>query len=80
MFQVAPSQAVYKAMKDQHVLLEGTLLKPSMVTPGKAWVGKVAPPAPLNHEPDTYRAVPDPGTTDPARSPVHGADKAADLL
>ncbi|KAJ1479721.1 fructose-1,6-biphosphate aldolase, partial [Baffinella frigidus] len=33
--------AVYKAMKDQNLLLEGTLLKPSMVTPGKAWVGKV---------------------------------------
>ena len=31
-------------MKDPHVLLEGTLLKPSMVTPGKAWVGKVTPP------------------------------------
>ena len=26
--------AVYKALNDQHVLLEGTLLKPKMVTPG----------------------------------------------
>lgn len=26
--------AVYKALNDQHVLLEGTLLKPNMVTPG----------------------------------------------
>ncbi|KAK4852298.1 hypothetical protein QYF36_022768 [Acer negundo] len=26
--------AVYKALKVQHVLLEGTLLKPNMVTPG----------------------------------------------
>ena len=25
---------VYKALNDQHVLLEGTLLKPNMVTPG----------------------------------------------
>ena len=27
--------AVYKALSDHHVLLEGTLLKPNMVTPGK---------------------------------------------
>ena len=26
--------AVYKALNEQHVLLEGTLLKPNMVTPG----------------------------------------------
>ena len=26
--------AVYKALNDHHVLLEGTLLKPNMVTPG----------------------------------------------
>lgn len=26
---------VYKALNDHHVYLEGTLLKPSMVTPGK---------------------------------------------
>ena len=32
---------MYKAIMDQKLLLEGTLLKPSMVTPGKAWVGKV---------------------------------------
>ncbi|XP_047511321.1 fructose-bisphosphate aldolase-like isoform X1 [Pieris napi] len=28
--------AVYKALNDHHVYLEGTLLKPNMVTPGKA--------------------------------------------
>lgn len=26
--------ACYKALEDRHVLLEGTLLKPNMVTPG----------------------------------------------
>ena len=26
--------AVFKALNDHHVLLEGTLLKPNMVTPG----------------------------------------------
>ncbi|XP_023523526.1 fructose-bisphosphate aldolase, cytoplasmic isozyme 1 [Cucurbita pepo subsp. pepo] len=34
--------AVYKALSDHHVLLEGTLLKPNMVTPGSA-SPKVAP-------------------------------------
>ncbi|KAK1583839.1 hypothetical protein Q3G72_027506 [Acer saccharum] len=34
--------AVYKALNDQHVLLEGTLLKPNMVTPGSD-SPKVAP-------------------------------------
>ena len=28
--------AVYKALNDHHVYLEGTLLKPNMVTPGQA--------------------------------------------
>nr|QCU55208.1 fructose-bisphosphate aldolase [Camellia fraterna] len=34
--------AVYKALNDHHVLLEGTLLKPNMVTPGSE-APKVAP-------------------------------------
>ncbi|KAL7170384.1 hypothetical protein ACSBR2_035283 [Camellia fascicularis] len=34
--------AVYKALNDHHVLLEGTLLKPNMVTPGSE-ASKVAP-------------------------------------
>ncbi|GBG62754.1 hypothetical protein CBR_g31771 [Chara braunii] len=34
--------AVYKALSDHHVLLEGTLLKPNMVTPGSD-AAKVAP-------------------------------------
>nr|AVL25149.1 fructose-1,6-bisphosphate aldolase 17 [Triticum aestivum] len=34
--------ACYKALNDQHVLLEGTLLKPNMVTPGSD-AKKVAP-------------------------------------
>ncbi|KAJ7960988.1 Fructose-bisphosphate aldolase [Quillaja saponaria] len=34
--------AVYKALNEQHVLLEGTLLKPNMVTPGSG-SPKVAP-------------------------------------
>ncbi|KAL7247893.1 hypothetical protein ACSBR2_002739 [Camellia fascicularis] len=34
--------AVYKALNDYHVLLEGTLLKPNMVTPGSD-AAKVAP-------------------------------------
>lgn len=29
--------AVYKALHDHHVILEGTLLKPNMVTPGQAY-------------------------------------------
>lgn len=33
---------VYKALSDHHVYLEGTLLKPNMVTPGQAFKGKVS--------------------------------------
>ncbi|GAQ84076.1 fructose-bisphosphate aldolase [Klebsormidium nitens] len=33
--------ACYKALNDQHVLLEGTLLKPNMVTPGSDSANKV---------------------------------------
>ena len=29
--------AVYKALSDHHVYLEGTLLKPNMVTPGQGY-------------------------------------------
>uniref|UniRef100_F1L6S0 Fructose-bisphosphate aldolase n=1 Tax=Ascaris suum TaxID=6253 RepID=F1L6S0_ASCSU len=32
---------VYKALNDHHVYLEGTLLKPNMVTPGQAYRGKL---------------------------------------
>jgi len=32
--------ATYKAMSDQHCILEGSLLKPNMVLPGKQWKGK----------------------------------------
>merc|ERR1712060_151299 len=32
--------ATYKAMSDQHCILEGSLLKPNMVLPGKQWNGK----------------------------------------
>ncbi|VDM50001.1 unnamed protein product [Toxocara canis] len=32
---------VYKALNDHHVYLEGSLLKPNMVTPGQAYKGKV---------------------------------------
>jgi len=32
--------ATYKAMNDQHCILEGSLLKPNMVLPGKQWQGK----------------------------------------
>ena len=38
MFQVLA--AVYKALSDHHVYLEGTLLKPNMVTPGHACTQK----------------------------------------
>jgi len=31
--------ATYKAMNDQHCILEGSLLKPNMVLPGKQWNG-----------------------------------------
>jgi len=34
---------VYKALADHHVYLEGTLLKPNMVTPGQACPKKVSP-------------------------------------
>jgi len=33
----------YKALADHHVFLEGTLLKPNMVTPGQAHPGKYSP-------------------------------------
>ncbi|XP_053982575.1 fructose-bisphosphate aldolase-like isoform X1 [Hylaeus volcanicus] len=35
--------AVYKALSDHHVYLEGTLLKPNMVTPGQSNPKKAAP-------------------------------------
>lgn len=35
--------AVYKALSDHHVYLEGTLLKPNMVTPGHACSKKYSP-------------------------------------
>lgn len=35
--------AVYKAMSDHHVYLEGTLLKPNMVTPGHSCPTKYSP-------------------------------------
>lgn len=34
---------VYKALADHHVYLEGTLLKPNMVTPGQSCAKKVSP-------------------------------------
>lgn len=40
--------AVYKALNEQHVLLEGTLLKPNMVTPGSD-AAKVAPEVVAEH-------------------------------
>ena len=35
--------AVYKALSDHHVYLEGTLLKPNMVTPGQSCPTKATP-------------------------------------
>ncbi|XP_011253552.1 fructose-bisphosphate aldolase isoform X1 [Camponotus floridanus] len=35
--------AVYKALSDHHVYLEGTLLKPNMVTPGQSYSTKATP-------------------------------------
>ncbi|XP_028178677.1 fructose-bisphosphate aldolase-like isoform X2 [Ostrinia furnacalis] len=35
--------AVYKALNDHHVYLEGTLLKPNMVTPGQGYTPKSTP-------------------------------------
>merc|ERR1711983_172182 len=35
--------AVYKALNDHHVYLEGSLLKPNMVTPGQSSVVKATP-------------------------------------
>lgn len=35
--------AVYKALSDHHVYLEGTLLKPNMVTPGQSCPNKATP-------------------------------------
>merc|ERR1711923_312594 len=35
--------AVYKALNDHHVYLEGTLLKPNMVTPGQSCPQKATP-------------------------------------
>lgn len=34
--------AVYKALNDHHVYLEGTLLKPNMVTPGQSCTNKAS--------------------------------------
>jgi len=34
---------VYKALADHHVYLEGTLLKPNMVTPGQSHAAKASP-------------------------------------
>uniref|UniRef100_A0A0K0G127 Fructose-bisphosphate aldolase n=1 Tax=Strongyloides venezuelensis TaxID=75913 RepID=A0A0K0G127_STRVS len=34
---------VYKALSDHHVYLEGTLLKPNMVTPGQSYKGSCTP-------------------------------------
>jgi len=34
---------VYKALADHHVYLEGTLLKPNMVTPGQSSAAKATP-------------------------------------
>lgn len=36
--------ACYKALSDQHVILEGTLLKPNMVCPGASFAGKKSTP------------------------------------
>lgn len=35
--------AVYKALNDHHVYLEGTLLKPNMVTPGQKCTKRATP-------------------------------------
>lgn len=35
--------AVYKALNDHHVYLEGTLLKPNMVTPGQSCPTRATP-------------------------------------
>lgn len=35
--------AVYKALNDHHVYLEGTLLKPNMVTPGQSCAKRASP-------------------------------------
>lgn len=35
--------AVYKALNDHHVYLEGTLLKPNMVTPGQSCTKRSTP-------------------------------------
>ena len=45
--------AVYKALADHHVLLEGTLLKPNMVTPGS----EAEPVAPVDVARATVRAL-----------------------
>ena len=34
---------MYKALADHHVYLEGTLLKPNMVTPGQSHATKATP-------------------------------------
>ena len=34
---------MYKALSDHHVFLEGTLLKPNMVTPGQSCATKYSP-------------------------------------
>lgn len=34
---------VYKALADHHVYLEGTLLKPNMVTPGQSCAKRASP-------------------------------------
>lgn len=52
--------ACYKALSDNHVLLEGTLLKPNMVLPGADCPAGKAPPAAVAHATVTslLRSVP----------------------
>lgn len=63
--------AVYKAMSDHHVYLEGTLLKPNMVTAGHSCPTKYTPEEVAMATVTTLRrTVPPAVTGDPGRCRV----------
>lgn len=64
--------AVYKSLSDHHIYLEGTLLKPNMVTPGHACPTKYSPEEiAMATVTALYRTVPPavPGAARPPSSP-----------
>nr|GMN35564.1 hypothetical protein TIFTF001_042246 [Ficus carica]GMN35581.1 hypothetical protein TIFTF001_042249 [Ficus carica] len=82
--------AVYKALNDHHVLLEGTLLKPNMVTPGSdspkvaaddsGVHGDSTPPDSARDRVSIGRAERGGGDAEPQRDEQVGGVKAMDIV